>query len=102
MIKKLFVGGCLALSLAACATNPAATQATPATLAANSQAPVGCVNGTGTRLPVKPTDCVGFGSVYGKTQIDETGRPYLQDSLNMINTTMTVTGSVQQGSGGLK
>jgi len=99
MVKTLLIGGCLAVGLAACAGNPSTPQANSPGLAANTQPPVGCVNGTGTRLPVKPTDCVGFGSVYDKSQVDQTGRPYLQDSLYMLNPTLRVSGSMQGGSG---
>jgi hypothetical protein len=90
-----FLSACFALALVACASNPATPTAQSPAVAANAQPPVGCVNGTGTRLPMKPTACAGFGNTYGQTQLDQTGRPYLQDSLQMLDSTVRGTGSVQ-------
>ena len=76
-----------ALLLAACAATP------PPTVV--NQPPAGCVNGTGTRLATKPTDCVGFGSAYTKNDVDKTGKAYAQQSLWMMNTALRVSGSAQ-------
>ena len=93
MRSKLLGGGCL-LVLAACASAPPApdtpaAHAAPAAITAaanNDRPPAGCVNGTGTRLPVSKGDCTGFGSMYGPQQLQSTGTPpYLQNALQILD-----------------
>jgi hypothetical protein len=96
MVKRLLLGACLLLPLAACTTSPAVPD-TKAQLAANDQKepPFGCVAQTGTRLPQKPDSCTGFGAQYTKTQFDQTGKAWPQQSLQMMDTTVRINGSVQ-------
>ena len=103
MRVKLLGAACLA-ALAACASTPptpgtsaAASPAPTAAVAAanNERAPVGCVNGTGTRLPVGKGDCTGFGAMYAPQQLNSTGQPYLQNSLQMLDPSVRVSGSIQ-------
>jgi hypothetical protein len=56
------------------------------------QTPVGCVSGTGTRLPVAPGDCSGFGTVHSQTAIEQTGQPNLGPALQMIDPTLRSSG----------
>jgi hypothetical protein len=69
-----------------------AWQPPTATATAAAQTPVGCVSGTGTRLPVAPGECTGIGTVHSKTAIDQTGQPYLGPALQMIDPTLRSTG----------
>lgn len=86
----------LALTLAGCAATPgpAGTPQESQTPAAAKVLPLGCVTGTGTRLPVKPDECTGFGSVHTKTALDSTGTPYAQQSLQMLDTAVKTNGRV--------
>jgi hypothetical protein len=105
MMRRLLLSSCLALSLAACATHPAAPAAggnavpaavpawqPPAAVASTQQTPIGCVGSTATRLPVAPGDCAGFGAVHSKTDLDRTGQPYLGPALQMIDPTVQAHG----------
>ncbi len=93
MLKKLLVGACLALACAACTTAPSAPEAkAPLTAATQAETPFGCVTDTGTRLPVKPGACTGFGAQYYKNNFDATGKPYAQQSLQMMDTTVKING----------
>ena len=96
MVNKLLIGACLALSLAACASAPTTTDSKAQPALAQDEAPLGCVNGTGTRLKVSPTDCTEIGMTHSKTAVDATGRPYLQQSLQMIDPTVHIGGVAAQ------
>jgi putative hemolysin len=101
MIGKLLTAACL-LTLAACASTPPAPDTagatSPAALAATATtnaAPLGCVNGTGTRLPVSKDDCTGFGSSYSPAQLKSTGTPpYLPNALQMLDPSVRASGVV--------
>jgi len=97
MLRTLLTCLCL-LALGACATHPAAPGGPPsATTAAVASAgpPVGCVNGTGTRLPVAPQDCTGVGASYSRGQLQSTGTPpYLQNALQMLDPSIRASGAV--------
>jgi hypothetical protein len=99
MIKKLLIGACLVLPVAACTTAPVVPDANAQLASADQKAPpFGCVAQTGTRLPVKADACTGFGAQYTKTDVDQTGKPWLQQSLQMMDTTVKIgpgTASVQ-------
>jgi hypothetical protein len=94
MRSKLLICACVA-ALAACATTApspgtapvSGPAASPAVAAANNdRPPIGCVNGTGTRLPVSKGDCTGFGAMYAPQQLNSTGTPpYLQNALQMLD-----------------
>jgi hypothetical protein len=85
MRKSLTLGACLALTLAACATPQPATQPV-----AKAQKPAaGCVPDTATRLPAKDSECSGFGSSYGSGQLQSTGQPYADQSLGMLDPSVT-------------
>jgi hypothetical protein len=80
MRKLLTLGACLALTVAACATPPptapVAQAAKPAT---------GCVPDTATRLPMKDSECSGFGASYGAKELQSTGQPYADQQLQMLD-----------------
>jgi hypothetical protein len=86
---KIFVCACVALGMAACAGAPSASQQPKA---AAAQPPAGCVAASASRLPQDPNACGGFGSSYSKDQLDRTGQPYLNDSLRMLDPSITTHG----------
>ena len=95
MVKKLLIGACLVLTLVACTTAPTIPDAKSPVVAANNGPPLGCVNGTGTRLKVSPTDCTAIGMTHTKTSVDATGKVWAQQSLYMIDTAVKINGSAQ-------
>jgi hypothetical protein len=84
MRKLLTLGAFLALTVAACATPPptapVAQAAKPAT---------GCVPQTASRLPVKDGECSAFGASYSKQELDSTGQPFADQSLRMLDPSVT-------------
>jgi hypothetical protein len=68
-VKNLLIGGCLAMCVAACATNPPA----PAVAKAADTPPPGCVADTATRLPVTAHQCATFGRSFSGSDIRATG-----------------------------
>jgi hypothetical protein len=86
MFKSFAIGACLAL-LAGCATTPRAP-AKPATAAATL--PAGCVGQTATRIPVKSSECAGFGSTYDQQDIDRTGQTTVGPALQMLDPSVRV------------
>ena len=91
MLKKLLLGACLVLPLAAC-TTPSATREPPksATLAA-TPAP-GCVADTASSIPVKEGACAGFGRTYTQQDIQRTGEPDTGQALRLLDPSLTVHG----------
>lgn len=83
---KIIACLCLTLGMAACASTPSAP-AQPKTAAA--QQPPGCVPATASRLPQDPNACGAFGRSYSKDELDRTGQPYLNDSLRMLDPSIT-------------
>jgi hypothetical protein len=88
MLKNYLPAGVVLLALAACATSPTDQKATTA----KAQPPLGCVSDTATRLPVSGNECAGVGSTYTKKDMDQTGQPYAQDALRMLDPTLRVHG----------
>ena len=100
MMYRLLLGFCFALSLAACATHPAAPVAAgnsmPAAVpawqpppATAQQTPAGCVPTTATRLPVAPGQCSSaFGSTFSQKDIQRTGQQNLATALQMLDPTV--------------
>jgi putative NIF3 family GTP cyclohydrolase 1 type 2 len=83
MLKALLSGLAVALSLAACATRPPSPNR--ATTAA-TRPPVGCVQQTASRIPVKDdAACTGFGNTYTKQDLDKTGQISLDRALPMLD-----------------
>jgi len=84
MRKIQTLGALLALTVAACATPPptapVAQAAKPAT---------GCVPQTASRLPVKDGECSAFGASYSKQELDSTGQPFADQSLRMLDPSVT-------------
>ena len=91
MLKRLLGCACLGLTLAACATTPAAA-ANSTTTVAETQKRAGCVGTTATRPHVSPGDCVGFGSTYTKQDLDRTGQVDVQGALRKLDPALTVRG----------
>ncbi len=86
ILKSLALPAALALSLAACATAPP----TPDKATAKAKPPAGCVAQTATRIPVKDDTCAGFGNTYTKQDIDNTGQPYADKALGMLDPSVRV------------
>ena len=82
-IKELIVASCMALSVAACATNPA-TPAAPK-IASAADAPAGCVSETATRLPMSPHDCAAFGRQWSGNDIRSTGQTNVGTALRNLD-----------------
>jgi hypothetical protein len=82
MRKSLTLAACLALTLAACATPP---QPQPAPVAKAQKPATGCVPDTATRLPVKDSECAGFGASYTDKELNSTGQPYADQELRMLD-----------------
>jgi hypothetical protein len=80
-MKKLLIGVCLALTVAACAT--------PAGVAPHAAAPqtiAGCVPGT---IPA-PNDCKYFGAVHTQQQMQQSGATNTADALRLLDPSLTV------------
>ena len=99
MLKTLVFAAALVLTVAACATtSPTDEVARKASLVPAAQAPpawaprLGCVSGTGTRLTVKPGECVGFGETFTRDDILATGQSELGPALEMLDPRLTVHG----------
>jgi hypothetical protein len=90
MLKSLTLAACLALTLAACATEPQ-----PQTQqVANAQKPAtGCVPDTATRLPTKDSECSGFGASHGAKELQSTGEPFANQSLQMLDPSVSTNGA---------
>jgi hypothetical protein len=98
MLKTLVFAAALVLTVAACATtSPTDEVARKASLVPAHAAPagaprLGCVSGTGTRLAVKPGECVGFGETFTRDDILATGQSELGPALEMLDPRLTVHG----------
>jgi hypothetical protein len=91
MLKRLLIGACLVLPLAAC-TTPSPTRE-PAKIPAFAPGPaVGCVPDTATRLPVKAQECGAFGQSYSGEQLLRTGAQDVSDALRLLNPALQVHG----------
>jgi uncharacterized protein YecT (DUF1311 family) len=77
--KLLLAVACAALALAACAT-------TPHPLAHAQEPATGCVPQTATRLPMKGSECAGFGVRFTDSQLNSTGQPYAEQELRVLDT----------------
>jgi hypothetical protein len=77
---------CLTLGLGACASAPPVAEQPKS---AAVQPPLGCVPNTASRLPPNSSSCTAPGSSYSKDQIDRTGQPYLNQSLQMLDPAIT-------------
>jgi hypothetical protein len=93
MLKKLMIVGGLALSLAACATNPTTADA-PKT--ADNTPPAGCVADTATRLPVTAHDCAAFGRSYTQKDLKATGAGAIDvgTGLRMLDPAVSTNGGL--------
>jgi hypothetical protein len=91
MLKKILLGACLVVPLAAC-TTPSATREPPKSAALAPAPTPGCVADTATRLPVKEGDCAGFGRTYTQQDIQRTGQPDTAQALRLLNPSLTVHG----------
>jgi type IV pilus biogenesis protein CpaD/CtpE len=89
MLKSFVLCTALALTLAACASQP--TSPGPSTTAA-VKPPPGCVAQTATRIPVKDGECAGFGNTYTRQDIDNTGQPMADKALALMDPSVRITG----------
>ena len=91
MLNKLLIGAGLALCVAACASKPSAPGAATSRLAPQSNVlPAGCVADTGTRIPVGPRECAGFGHTWGQQDMRSTGAVDAGQALRLLDPTVTV------------
>jgi hypothetical protein len=83
VLRKLLLPlACAVGILAACASTPR-PQTVPL---ARAQKPyTGCVPDTATRLPMKGSECAGFGVLFTKQQLNSTGQPYAEQELRSLN-----------------
>lgn len=88
-LKTVFLGTCLALLPAACATAPIAPPTTAAK-SANQMPPVGCVASTGTTLPTKPTSCTAPGNTYSSDDLQRTGAVTVPNALRQLDPDITI------------
>lgn len=86
MLKTLALGSCL-VALAACASAPTTPDKTAA---AAVKPPAGCVAQTATRIPVKDSDCAGFGNTYTDQDIRSTGQVSADKALGMLDPSVRV------------
>jgi hypothetical protein len=86
LTKLLLPVGCAALALAACATPPQAP-----VFAKAQEGNVGCVPQTATRLPMKASECAGFGVRFTDKQLSSTGQPYAEQELRELATSGLAT-----------
>ena len=88
MLKKILLGVCLTLCVAACAT-PSSSGTGKSTSAAKVP-PAGCVADTATRIPVSPRDCAGFGRVWTDQDVRSTGVSDAAQALHQLDPTVTI------------
>jgi len=91
MLRKLVIGACLVLPLAACTTPSATREPAKTALVAPARTP-GCVADTATRIPLKERDCAGFGRTYTQEDIQRTGQPDTAQALRLLDPSLTVHG----------
>ena len=91
MLKKILLGACLVLPLAAC-TTPSATREPPKSAALAPVGTGGCVADTATRIPVKEGNCAGFGRTYTQQDIQRTGEADTAQALRLLDPSLTVHG----------
>jgi hypothetical protein len=91
MLKRLVIGACLVLPLAAC-TTPSPTRE-PVPIPAFALGPaVGCVPDTATRLPVRAQECGAFGQSYTGEQLLRTGSQDVSEALRLLDPALQVHG----------
>ena len=91
LLTKLLIGALLVLPLAAC-TTPSATREPPKSASLAPARTRGCVPDTATRIPVKETDCAGFGRTYTQQDLQRTGQPDTAQALRLLDPSLTVHG----------
>ena len=91
MLKKLLIGACLVLPLAACTTPSATREPRTSAFLAPARTP-GCVTDTGTRIPVMPGNCAGFGRTYTQENLMRTGAADTGQALRLLDPALTVHG----------
>jgi hypothetical protein len=91
MWKNTLIAAAFALSLSACATQPAARPAS-ADATAKIQPPPGCVGSTGTLIPVAAGTCAGFGNSYTRQDIDHTGQTSVAGALSVMDPSLSIRG----------
>jgi hypothetical protein len=92
MVKRILIGACLTLCVAACAASPpTSTTGKPVTAATAKVPPAGCVADTATRIAVKPSDCAGFGRTWTDQDVKSTGATDAAQALRQLDPTVVVT-----------
>lgn len=91
MLKKILIGACLTLCVAACATSPSTSGTGKPAAAAATVPPAGCVADTATRIPVSPSDCAAFGRTYTDQDVKSTGATDAAQALHQLDPTVIVT-----------
>lgn len=93
MPNSLLAGTALVLALAACATvSPTSEVARTASLAPARASAAGCAGATGSRIPMKPEECSGFGQSYNRDEIQRTGQSDVGAALQLLDPSVTVHG----------
>ena len=91
MLKKLLIGACLVLPLAACTTPSATREPRTSAFLAPARTP-GCVPDTATRIPMTQGDCAGFGRIYTQEDLLRTGAADTAQALRLLDPALTVHG----------
>lgn len=81
VFHKILFGFALSACIAGCAhvSHPAQEKLA-------SAPPAGCVYpGTATRLPVRPSECAGFGRSWSQDDLKRTGKPEVGQALQMLD-----------------
>jgi hypothetical protein len=91
MLKRLVIGACLVLPLAACTTPSPTREPVPIPAFALGTA-VGCVPDTATRLPVRAQECGAFGQSYTGEQLQRTGAYDTSEALRVLDPALQVHG----------
>ena len=91
MLKKILLGACLVLPLAAC-TTPSATREPPKSAALAPVGTAGCVADTATRIPMTQGDCAGFGRIYTQEDLLRTGAADTGQALRLLDPALSVHG----------
>jgi hypothetical protein len=89
MLRSLLTGICLAASLAACTSAPSTRADAKSAAAVAETQRTSCPKETGTRLPLPPGECAGFGRSYSSEDVDRTGQTDAAAALRMLDPSIT-------------
>jgi hypothetical protein len=77
----------LAFAIGGCASTPSTPKV------AQNDPPAGCVDSTGTRLPLDKDHCIGFGRSWNQNQLRSTGQMDVGAALRDLDPSVRITGN---------